>query len=701
MNIELNGVAYTKEQIQSGVNKYISYLEGLNSGLYGADIGEVALLELAENKNIESVIDKLQNFQTVDDIGNFDFNASGTSDANDIELLKNIITKGLEKETELQINDKGSVKEIITSGGYKIVTNSNAQNTKIYYPNGSLMTHIHGDPHVDEYNDQGQRTGGWHYADDSTFILPDGTEMVMNSLARPGNIMVNRGIYVKDGDKVAAFGLEFGEGRNNSASDAEEGQTLALRFLDVDAAEWDAAVADINSSNKRNGVFAHVNGQWSRLNSDGNFYDLQNEAWGAYVARQGNDLLIEGESLKVNRDQLIAALDGEDVLTHQSLLDLELGDMETAIINEFLQNKSKFNGRLIQQLSLLKDFGVEKEDLFTVINGGVTGRQANFLDDMTEFFFSLDQSKEVNQSIKDAVLDNYFSLNNRIEREPRSNNPALVGLVNELIDMNVLEGNNFAEFKDQIFDNSIFAGEDIDINKVLQQKFFLEKMNRQQDFIGDDLNTSKALQDLLASKFFDVDAELVTEATELLSDNQEKHIELIEQTLLSASYKDHSYVDQFDELLDKILSPKLAQAIHENDFSIFSGVANRNPSAVRSSRYTAGKGRNSSLLKIVDNFINSKETSFAEFVEKAELILNYQDEKDASAEVVTANTQITESIVNLKLDELRSQQDSLQSQLDAISDSNSRFDVRKKRDLSRSLRSLSSEISGIISALGA
>lgn len=60
MNIELNGVVYSKEEIQSGVNKYIAYLEGLNDGLYAADQGEVALLELTENKNIEAVINKLQ-----------------------------------------------------------------------------------------------------------------------------------------------------------------------------------------------------------------------------------------------------------------------------------------------------------------------------------------------------------------------------------------------------------------------------------------------------------------------------------------------------------------------------------------------------------------------------------------------------------------------------------------------------------------
>lgn len=634
---------------------------------------------------------------------NFDFNASGTSDINDIEFLKNIIAKSSIESSELQITDKGSTKEFVTSGGFKIVTNGNAQDVKFYYPNGKLMTHIHGDPHVDEYNEQGQKTGGWHYADDSTFILPDGTEVVMNSMVWNGNknIMVNRGIYVKDGDKVAAFGLEFGEGRNNSASDVEEGDTLSLRFLDVDASEWDAAVADLNSSGKRNGVFAHVNGQWAKLSAaDGNFYDLQSETWAAYLARQGNDLLIEGGAVGVNREQLIAALDGDDVLTYQALLDLELGEMETAVVNEFLQNKSKFNGRLIQQLGLLNNFGVEKEDLYTLINGGVTGRQANFLDDMTEFFSTLDSDKEINGSVKDAIVDNYFALNHRVQREPRSNNPELLNLVADLIDMRILDDHNdFSEYKNQILDNSIFAEGDIDINKVLQQKFFLEKMNRQKDFVKDDLNVTNALNDLLASKFFDIEAEKITAALELLNNNEEKYVDLMRQTFNSASKLGHSYEEQFDELLDKILSPKLAQAIHDNEFSTISGTTNRNSSAVRSSRYTGSSGRNNSLLKIVDNFIKSPEASFEQFVEKFELILSYQDEKDASAEVIAVNAEITEGIVNLKLDELRPQQDSLQAQYDAIVGSNSRFDVRKRQDLSRSLRRISSDIAGIISAL--
>lgn len=57
--------------------------------------------------------------------------------------------------------------------------------------------------------------------------------------------MVNRGVYVKDGDKVAHVGLEFGARRNNDAIDGqEEGEYRTIRFLDVDANEWDAAVAE-------------------------------------------------------------------------------------------------------------------------------------------------------------------------------------------------------------------------------------------------------------------------------------------------------------------------------------------------------------------------------------------------------------------------------------------------------------------------
>ncbi len=702
MNIELNGVVYSKSEIQSGVNKYIAYLEGLSEGLYGASEGEVALLELAENKSIEDVINKLQNLQNVSDIANFDFNASGTSDSNDVELLKSIIAKSAEQQSELQIIDKGASKEFITSGGYKIVTNGNAQDVKFYYPNGSLMTHIHGDPHVDEYNEQGQKTGGWHYADDSTFILPDGTEIVMNSQTWGGNqnIMVNRGIYVKDGDKVAAFGLEFGEGRNNSASDVEEGATSSLRFLNVDASQWDASVADLNISGKRNGVFASINGQWARRATDGNFYDLNSEAWGDYVARQGNELLTNGEAVKVNREQLIAALDGRDVLTYQIIIDLDLGDFETEVVNEFLENKSKFNNRLIQQLGLLNDFGVEKEDLLAVINGGTTAAQANYLNKITDFFFSFDADKEINSSVKDAVLDKYFSFNHRVDREPKSTNPELTDLVHELIDMNISENNAFFDYKNKIFDNSIFSETDIDIEKVRSQKFFLVEMNHRKDFIKDNEALTSALNDLLASKFFDLEQEKIDAAKEILTDNQEKHINLIEQTFVSASEFEHTYGDQFEELLEKILDPKLAQAIHEDDFSILSGGPQRNTSAVISSRYTGSRGRNSSLANIVNDFIKSKEISFSDFVEKAELILSFKDEASGDEQIIATNRQIIQGVVNLKLNSLRSESEGLHAQLDAISGSNSRYDVRRKSDLNRSIRNIDSRIASIISALG-
>lgn len=82
----------------------------------------------------------------------------------------------------MQIKDNGNgSQEFITSGGYKVVVSRGYGNVEIFKPDGTLMTKIHGDPHVNEYDANGNYTGQWHYADDSTFILADGTEIVMNS----------------------------------------------------------------------------------------------------------------------------------------------------------------------------------------------------------------------------------------------------------------------------------------------------------------------------------------------------------------------------------------------------------------------------------------------------------------------------------------------------------------------------------------
>jgi hypothetical protein len=704
MSIEINGVVYNKEDLQSHIDRYVSYLQGLSGGLYSSEQGEVQLLELTDNKSVEDVISKLQSFsQVAEDLANFDFNASGTSDANDIELLKSIIEKNTQTGG-LEIRDvNANHKEVITAGGFKIRSNSNAQTILIYRPDGSLMTKIWGDPHVNEYNEEGQHTGTWHYADDSMFILPDGTELVMNSTVWGNaneNIMVNRGIYVRNGDDVAAFGLEFGEGRNNAASDQEEGATSALRMLDIDADEWDAAVQDFNSSGNRNGVFAHVNGQWARRADDGNFYDLQNETWAAYRGRQGNELFTEGEAVSLNRDQLISALDGQDVLTLRDLRELNLGSAETFVVNKFLEDPSKFNDRVVQQIGLLVELGVSNEELVNIVDGGATHRQGEFLNKVLTLIEGKSNGAALNADVKDAILDHYFSMNNRIEREPKLNNSALTETVLNLINFEVNENNPYSEFANQVFENSLFADSEIDIKKINEQLFFLEKTNRKRDFIYNNAEISEAMDNFLASKFFDVDEDLVLAAQELLSENTEKYIDLINLVFKVAAVDGHSYEDQFEELLDKVLDQNLARAVHEDDFSIVGGSSTHaGGTIVISSRYRGSNGRTGNLLRIVDQFINSPEPNFAAFVEKTEMILGLQDERDAEAEVIEQNAEVIETIANLRLEGLRSEKSILEAELSSLEGSNSRYDQRRRRDINRSLRRIENEISSVISAL--
>jgi len=70
---------------------------------------------------------------------------------------------------DLKVNADGS---ITTPGGYTIM-NDGGHQWRIKDPSG-LETKIFGDPHVDEGNDG---TVDWHFNQDGTFILPDGTKI--------------------------------------------------------------------------------------------------------------------------------------------------------------------------------------------------------------------------------------------------------------------------------------------------------------------------------------------------------------------------------------------------------------------------------------------------------------------------------------------------------------------------------------------
>ena len=912
MNIEINGISYTSHDIKTKVDEYLSYLEGVKSGIYSATSAEVNLLNLGTNKSVDEVINNLKTFSVNDDIGNFDFNTNGQS-GDDIDFLKHIISKG-QPSGELQIKDNGNgSQEFITSGGYKVVVSRGYGNVEIFKPDGTLMTKIWGDPHVNEYDANGNYTGQWHYADDSTFILADGTEIVMNSKKISDTIMVNRGVYVKDGDKVAHVGLEFGAGRNNDAIDGqEEGEYRTIRFLDVDANEWDAAVAEKNSSGKRNGVFAEINGQWARQGDDGKFYDMQFESWSSYTRRQGNELFTSDQAVLANREQLIAALDGQDVLDFAQLESLNLGPIQPYVENLFLANREsldantisaleifvgldansdelmtiinsgqisdnalnvlrffKNSGANVQELfevfdhgdisnrkqstldlfksagasvadmidvldyddasdnqvhvlDILKSKGASIDDLFSVldledvssnnvefidtllltddstniadilsvlntnvsenvknladvfltldgvnkdhllallnieniadqapdvanvfidngasidelmdlvqnvnfndstktyaeslfnnglnvnqvlnilktvdtsaitadhlvnlmnfgfndeqislaINSGVNSDQESFVEDVLSFVNSVGDINLLSPEMKEALTGRYFSLNTN--SDDVLYNQDLADLFADLSEFDISNDNVFGQYLTQVYDKSIFSQAEIDVNDIKAKMFFLSQNNSISSFIDDHDDIDSAYKNLLVASFFETDADQVNAARELLSDDQEAHIDLIKQMYQVSSQTNHTYYSVFKDLLAKVTNPKISLAIYEGDFSLL--VDNTSSESSRSGRKVKTNTEQeveetNELFKSIKNFIASPEASFASLQDKVNLISGLGDESSGDQQVIDNNHQILSGINQMRLDDLRSQREAILNRLASINSS--------------------------------
>ena len=149
---------------------------------------------------------------------------------------------------------------VMTDGNYTI--EMKAPTVIIYDQQGCEITKIWGDPHV---NENGADKAQWHFGEDSTFILPDGTKVCCDTEPNEKGEWYTVGVDVVSGNDR----FHHGEG-------GETGMTK-------DALEWDLANAD-RSTDASAGVFAlQDNNQWAVQAQDGNFYDITNESWGDYL----------------------------------------------------------------------------------------------------------------------------------------------------------------------------------------------------------------------------------------------------------------------------------------------------------------------------------------------------------------------------------------------------------------------------------
>ncbi|MEO1175148.1 MAG: hypothetical protein AAFX94_24295, partial [Myxococcota bacterium] len=165
-------------------------------------------------------------------------------------------------------------------------------------------TRISGDPHV--YTSQNgedviNKEGGWdwHYGEDSTFILPDGSKIATNSVeTKPGSgIFYNRGIDIQSGDQRGFSGLSF-EGEMRTAG------------VTNDRVEFDEANVDTKGTS--GGVFAMVGNDWAKLDPNGQAAMVDHESWDGYLATR--DVTSSGAAVQLSADQelAVASLTAED-----------------------------------------------------------------------------------------------------------------------------------------------------------------------------------------------------------------------------------------------------------------------------------------------------------------------------------------------------------------------------------------------------
>jgi hypothetical protein len=150
---------------------------------------------------------------------------------------------------------------VVTPGGYTI--ECKGAEVIIYDRNEDVVTRIWGDPHVDE---GGKGGDDWHFGQDSTFVLPDGTKICLDTEANRHGWWFVVGVDV-------IFGYtrwHYGTGDTNG--------------MHHDAEEWDAAHADAADHKSAGLFFLQSNGEWAKMNADGSVTDVANESWKGYQA---------------------------------------------------------------------------------------------------------------------------------------------------------------------------------------------------------------------------------------------------------------------------------------------------------------------------------------------------------------------------------------------------------------------------------
>jgi hypothetical protein len=231
-------------------------------------------------------------------------------------------------------NSRGAY--FVTADGTTILTDVNVggHTTQIYNRDGRMISRIWGDPHVED--DSGVGGDDWHFGNDSTFILPDGTEIMFNTEGNANNnVYITTGLYIRSGNDVYQTGQSFGTSGVGGTSTGA--RNAGISRLEISGTEFDAQYADAASDRNGAGVFAYSaqansgRGGWAIMTDGGVFQDVKYEGWGTYL--QAGRASFNGQydgQVSVSREQMIAALDGDAVRSFRALSNSTAGSQIVA-----------------------------------------------------------------------------------------------------------------------------------------------------------------------------------------------------------------------------------------------------------------------------------------------------------------------------------------------------------------------------------
>ncbi len=369
--MSINSLSSAQLKKQQEVNNFLSYLDGVQTGKYDFRNEEIAMLNSdgvagLSNAEITTVKTRLTNLAT--NISTY-FNEDGTTKAaydldndgntaDDIQALGYIVNGRSQPNNSLRLknNDEalstGLKHQFVTKGGYRV--SYEGTTTYIHDTQGKNLAVVHGDPHVDERNTGAQ----WHFGADSTFILPDGTKILFDTVgSEESGVYVTQGLIIDDGSKIMYAGRVEVGGKAFTAYDTAT--EVNSTTLGADAALFTDENLNDRSSLQHAGVFvysedANTNrGGWAIKTAEGVFEDVKAEAWGDYLSANGKSFAgqVEG-TVQVSREARIATLDGANAAQAKALI---TKGSSLAVVDAFLDLVSTNNSQALTNFQKLVD----------------------------------------------------------------------------------------------------------------------------------------------------------------------------------------------------------------------------------------------------------------------------------------------------------------------------------------------------------